>query len=269
MKPQDRINILNKLKEKPFVKQRSEEWFKLRETRLTASDLHDAIYHPSSLIKKKIKNASFNSYAIPALRWGCMFERVAINIYAHMNKTNINEFGLLINDNINNFGASPDGISDEGIMIEIKCPYSRVIKDKEIPDKYYYQMQGQMAVCELDVCDYIECKFSTFENKDDYESNANDLENYKHGIIEDFKNGNYRYSTPNQTVEENLKEMADATNNCIYWKLDLINVQRVEFDKELWDSKIKPNISSYWSSYEQEVSELKHKKKNQFIEDDD
>jgi hypothetical protein len=63
--------------------------------------------------------------------------------------------------------------------------------------------------------------------------------------------------------------MADAKNNCIYWKLELINVQRVEFNKELWDSKIKPNISSYWSSYEQEVSELKHKKKNQFIEDDD
>ena len=85
MKHQDRVSILNKLKEKPFIKQRTEEWFKMRETRLTASDLHDAIYHPSSLIKKKIKNVSFNSYAIPALRWGCMFERVAINIYAHMN----------------------------------------------------------------------------------------------------------------------------------------------------------------------------------------
>ena len=55
MNPQDRVRILNKLKERPFIKQRSEEWFKLRETRLTASDLHDAIYHPSSLIKKKIK----------------------------------------------------------------------------------------------------------------------------------------------------------------------------------------------------------------------
>jgi len=63
--------------------------------------------------------------------------------------------------------------------------------------------------------------------------------------------------------------MADATNNCIYWKLDLINVQRVEFNKELWEKTIKPNIASYWNSYEQEIAELKHKKKNQFIEEDD
>ena len=65
--------------------QRTEEWFKLRENRLTASDLYDAVYHPITLIKKKIKNVSFNSYSIPALKWGCMFEQVAINIYSHIN----------------------------------------------------------------------------------------------------------------------------------------------------------------------------------------
>ena len=34
-----RISILNKLKEKPLIKQRTDEWFKLREDKLTASDL--------------------------------------------------------------------------------------------------------------------------------------------------------------------------------------------------------------------------------------
>jgi hypothetical protein len=47
-----------------------------------------------------------------------MFEKVAIDIYSHLNKVEVNEFGLLINDKINNFGASPDGITNEGIMIE-------------------------------------------------------------------------------------------------------------------------------------------------------
>jgi hypothetical protein len=119
-----RIEILNNLKKQPYIKQRSEEWYKMRENRLTASDLYDAVHNPRSLIKKKIKNVSYNSYSIPALKWGCMFEKVAIDIYSHLNNVQVNEFGLLINDKINNFGASPDGITNEGIMIEIKCPYS-------------------------------------------------------------------------------------------------------------------------------------------------
>ena len=94
----NRIEILNKLKDKPLVKQRTDEWYKLREDKLTASDLYDAVHNPSSLIKKKLKNVNFNSYAIPALRWECMFESIASNIYAYLNSTVINEFGLFIND---------------------------------------------------------------------------------------------------------------------------------------------------------------------------
>jgi len=263
-----RISILNKLKEKPLIKQRTDEWFKLREDKLTASDLYDAVHNPSSLIKKKLKNVSFNSYAIPALRWGCMFENVACNIYGHLKSTNINEFGLLINDNINGFGASPDGITDEGIMIEIKCPYSREIKDNVIPEKYYYQMQGQMAVCELDVCDYIECKFITFDSEKEYIEGIKNIDNYKHGVIIDYKNGNYKYSTFNNNYEMNIEEMENTNNDIIiYWMLELINIQRVKFDNELWNNKIKNKINEYNKLYQ--IEKLKNQKTKLFIEDDD
>ena len=53
MNTHKRVTILNELKERPLIKQRTEEWFKLRENRLTASDLFDAVYHPITLIKKK------------------------------------------------------------------------------------------------------------------------------------------------------------------------------------------------------------------------
>jgi putative phage-type endonuclease len=277
MNTHKRIIILNELKQRPFIKQRSEEWFKLRENRLTASDLYDAVYHPITLIKKKIKNVSFNSYSIPALKWGCMFEEVAANIYAHLNSTKINEFGLLVNDKINNFGASPDGITDEGIMIEIKCPYSREIKDKVIPDKYYYQMQGQMAVCELDICDYIECKFKTFNNIDEYienikklYENENDIENdndYKHGIIAELKDHSYIYSTPNQNYNDNIDEMKKINDaKYVYWYLEIINVQRVYFDKDKWNNKTAKKIADYWKLYQ---SELNKRPVNLFIEDSD
>jgi putative phage-type endonuclease len=274
MNTNDRVAILNNLKERPLIKQRTDEWFKLRENRLTASDLYDAVNSPISLIKRKLKNVSFNSHAIPALKWGCMFEQVACNIYSHINSTNVNEFGLLINDNINNFGASPDGITDEGIMIEIKCPYSREIKDKVIPEKYYYQMQGQMAVCELDICDYIECKFKTFNNIDDYIENIKDLEDnengendYKHGIIAELKDHSYIYTTPNQNYNNNIDEMKKINDvKYVYWYLEIINVQRVNFDKDKWNNKIAKKIAEYWKLYE---SERIKKPINLFIEDSD
>jgi putative phage-type endonuclease len=264
----NRIEILNNLKKRPLIKQRSDEWYKLRENRLTASDLYDAVYSPTSLIKKKIKNVSYNSFSIPALKWGCMFEKIAIDAYSYVNKTNVHEFGLLINDKIDNFGASPDGITDEGIMVEIKCPYKREIKDGIIPDKYYYQMQGQMAVCELDICDYVECKFVTYNTEEEYINNVENLENYKHGIIIEFKDNTYHYTKPYQDYKDNINEVSEKANGnkCTYWVLELMNVQRVQFNNEKWNNQIKDKIKDYWQLY---LNEKNNKPKHLFIEDSD
>jgi len=51
----DAKEVLKELLTRPLIKQRTPEWFKLRENRLTASDLHDAIKNPLSLSKKKNK----------------------------------------------------------------------------------------------------------------------------------------------------------------------------------------------------------------------
>lgn len=274
MNKNERVFVLNELRERPFIKQRTPEWYKLRENRLTASDLYEAVHNPSSLIKKKIKNVTFNSNSIPALKWGCMFEKIAIDIYSYLNNIKVYEFGLLINDDIKNFGASPDGINADGIMIEIKCPYSREIKNGLIPIKYEYQMQGQMAVCKLDACDYIECKFIEFNDKDEYINNIKEknLDNYQHGIIgEIYENNdiNYIYSKFNMSYEDNINEMNEyllKNYKLRYWILDIINIQRVNFNKKQWSDVIEPKIKSYWNLYQEE---LKNKPKNLFIEDSD
>jgi putative phage-type endonuclease len=264
--------ILNELIKKPLIKQRTPEWFKLREDRLTASDLYDAIKNPLSLAKKKLKGITFNSSAIPALKWGTMFEPIAIQIYSHINNKKIHEFGLVINDDIQYFGASPDGITEDGIMIEIKCPYSRKIVNGEIPEKYYYQIQGQLAVCNLEDCDYIECEFISLGSKDEYLDLKED-ENYKHGIIAELKVNNdydYKYSTENQKLLNNLKEMEEYEKkgyNLIYWKLKLINIQKVKFDKNKWNKEIINKINNFHEIYKEE--KIKNNPINQFIDEDD
>jgi putative phage-type endonuclease len=265
--------ILDELRERPLIKQRTPEWFKLRENRLTASDLYDAIKNPLSLAKRKLKGVTYNSSAIPALKWGTMYEPMATRIYANIVNKEIYEFGLVINDEIKNFGASPDGITEDGIMIEIKCPIKRKIIDGCIPDKYYYQIQGQLAVCKLKDCDYIECEFSEFETEDEYLNGIKGLDNYRHGIIGELKirsDYEYKYSSDKQEASENLKEMnayKEKGYRLIYWKLNLINIQKVAFDEQKWKDEIETKINKFHDIYMKEKKE--NNPLNLFINEDD
>ena len=59
---------------------------------------------------------------------------------------------------IENAGASPDGIVGAG-LVEIKCPntasHIEYLMSKEPPQKYYYQMQWQMACAMAEFCDWV------------------------------------------------------------------------------------------------------------------
>jgi hypothetical protein len=274
----NQIGILQELLKLPYIKQRTPEWFKLRENRLTASDLYDAIKNPLSLAKRKLKSTTFNSSAILALKWGTMFEAMATRIYSNLKNKKIHEFGLIINENIDNFGASPDGITELGIMIEIKCPISRKIIDGEIPEKYYMQIQGQLAVCNLEECDYIECGFKIFDSKEEYleDNQEQEFEKINHGIIAEFKdadnNFEYEYSDAYLTKEEaisNIELKVQKANPNLkfskynYWKLLQINIQKVYFNEKNWKENIVPKINDFWTKVES------HRKQGPFIEDSD
>lgn len=258
--------ILNKLKKIPYIEQRSLEWFELRKKSLTASDLFDAISKKNKLLAKKkagvyIENIDFNN--IVATKWGTMFEDMAIRCYSQLNNNiKIHEFGLINNKKIENFAASPDGITDLGIMVEIKCPYLREIKKDVIPEKYYYQVQGQLAVCELNECDYIECKFVTFNNYEEYKNYVinNNLNKINHGIIAEYFNKKenkyeYLYSNHNLNYDETLEDINRQKNEknndsefikLTYWYLEKIYIQRIKFNKELWTT-ISEKINTFWN----------------------
>ena len=279
----------------PLIEQRTKEWFEKRKKCLTASDLLEGISKNNKLLAKKkagvyIDNTDFSS--IPPLKWGTMFEDMAIREYSQLNNNiKIHEFGLIDNNNIINFAASPDGISELGIMIEIKCPYSREIKKDVIPEKYYYQIQGQLAVCNLNECDYVECDFGTIDNENDYIKyvSDNNLNNKNHGIIAEYyssKNNLYKYlySDSYQSSEKcikNINQKCDSFNDYdykyqkkIYWYLKKIYIQRVDFNEILW-SEIPEKINKFWSIVNDsrtlpiEYKEVKKPIKYNFVDDSD
>lgn len=57
--------------------------------------------------------------------------------------------------------ATFDGIDDEGVIVEIKCPGKKdheCAKHGEIPEKYMAQLQHQMYVAEVGQCYYMSYK---------------------------------------------------------------------------------------------------------------
>ncbi len=161
------------------IVQRSERWFERRSNMLTASSdvaciLGEAKYGGSekSVIKKKtftgpppeFKGNKFTSH-------GVKYEDVALRVYETRHDTHIMEFGLIPHRTIKHLGASPDGIMANGRMIEVKVPYSR-IPDGNVPMGYFIQMQTQMEVCDLDVCDFFECIIKEYNGRKEYDSDA-------------------------------------------------------------------------------------------------
>lgn len=262
--------VIKKLQKIQRIEQKSEEWYKVRNDLITASDFAQALGkgkfgNADQILKKKVQPSSEDAFSGGNIffAWGNMFEPVANDIYSklHHNVT-IHEFGLLKHPKLDFFGASPDGISDVGVMLEIKCPYKRKIESgSEVPTQYYYQIQGQLEVCGLKECDYFECQFQMYDGRETFYRNySNDC--VKGAIIVYFnEQGNkaYKYSpivmgqytnTTNQVSQTEFEGWVDEhlTEDCIevkYWYLNTFNLQRVSLDKQFVDEKLK-ELGAFW-----------------------
>jgi putative phage-type endonuclease len=156
----------------PGVAQRTPDWYEARKTMVTASDVATALGcgkfgTQRTFFQKKCgapeEQAAFDA-TLPPLKWGVMYEPVAQAIYSAANQgVVVHEFGLLRHPTLGFVGASPDGITELGVMLEIKCPWRRKIVEGEVPLQYYYQIQAQLAVCGLDECDFFEVELFEVE----------------------------------------------------------------------------------------------------------
>lgn len=104
-----------------------------------------------------------------AMHWGVKYEPVTAEWYEHTYQCELGEFGCIRHATHSFLGASPDGVVVSpqspryGRMIEIKNVVSRKLTG--VPKKeYWVQMQMQMEVCNLEHCDFIETRFTEYEN---------------------------------------------------------------------------------------------------------
>jgi putative phage-type endonuclease len=151
---------VRKLLEAEYAPQRSEEWLKLRGNMLTASDAATAIgvnpyEKPKDLILKKCGHKKFDGNM--ATQHGNKYEDEARDIYCLKYNEVAHEIGLRPHPEHSWLGGSPDGITESGKLLEIKCPMRRDIKP-EVPVYYMPQLQLLMDILDLEQCDFIQYK---------------------------------------------------------------------------------------------------------------
>lgn len=248
--------------------QRSEAWYAARHTRLTASDLAGAIGESKydtrfDILKKKVLTGGASFTGNFATRWGQKFEDVAVQIYCSRYREEVLEFGMIQHPTIPFLGASPDGIIERtGTMLEIKCPVSRVI-DGSIPRHYEIQMQLQLEVCDLELCHFLECKFSQYDHERLYWADGSDSQtasSLEKGILIEALNkdvpekylycplGSDRQAVDKWTQEsfEKLSQELPQTKPIVrYWRLEQLSCVAVHRDRD-WFNHVLPLISSFW-----------------------
>jgi putative phage-type endonuclease len=257
---EDFINAINKIRKNikqlkylttlPVVEQRTTEWYEMRTNMLTASDTYNALIKSKTLVKSKAKKI-IKRIKCNSLTWGIMFEPIAANIYSKENNDiKIYDFGVIrsTDEEIDFYGASPDGITSLGVMLEIKCPITRKIKENDIKKDYMAQVQGQMAVCKLTDCDFAEFEFEIVETLDEFLK----LNDKYFGLIVVNKLDDTKfdfYSELNLSPLECYLSILNLDDRkIIYWKLRKMQIQRVLFNKNEWEEYYKPKIIDFWDT---------------------
>jgi putative phage-type endonuclease len=267
--------------------QRSSAWYALRKGMFTASS-DIGIITGLAYDCKKNKSPEGQAHLLDILtlkknghdlkgfkgndvtRWGQKYEEIVSKIYEVKTNQKMIEFGLIQHDDYSFVGASPDGISERGIMLEIKCPQLRKITGT-IPEYYWSQVQVQLEVCDLDQCDFAEGVFEEFHDIDEiingqYEYTGLIGEMYEckcnNGTTEckcydDVDNRAFIYPNISNTHSKQAKEIKKTYERkyittlkfkrIIYWGLKEYSCITVERDRDWWAKSI-PKISAAWDT---------------------
>lgn len=154
------------------IEQQSEKWFKLRlDYPMTASKAETISKYDykggvglNTLIEEKISekfsiSTKKEHFINEDMKRGIELEPQARDVYEWETGKKVEQVGFVTNTKYELCGVSPDGLVEDG-GIEIKCQNDRkhfmsIIKGVQIEEKYKWQMQMQMLICELNWIDFI------------------------------------------------------------------------------------------------------------------
>lgn len=138
------------------------QWLQSRLGCLTASRMADAMATLKSgkpaeaqvklaheILAERLTQAAVAHYVTPAMQWGIDNQSAAVAAYENQRGVLVGGEAFFLHDNIDFFGATPDGLIDNVGLVEVKCPTSptfvRWSLAGEVPAEYKPQMLAQLA----------------------------------------------------------------------------------------------------------------------------
>lgn len=244
--------------------QRSPEWFAMRNEKITASDLASSIgLNPKEkqfeFILKKTTETPFQSNKF--CHHGIKYEDIATMIYEYRMNVMTEEFGLIAHPTIPFLAASPDRIAGNfkldgkhrsgiiGRMLEIKCPYCREIKtDGPIVDgicimSYYVQVQSQLECCNLEECDFWQCKIREYGSRYEFIEDTNPDEPFRSKET-GFEKGCLLQFLPKNRMSDAMKNEKEYLE-VVYAESKFIYPPKIEMspmDCDIWIADTLANI---------------------------
>jgi len=140
--------------------QRTDQWFKDREGKLTASSFGQAAgLGPGSRqqLWRRMMGLEEPFEGNPASQWGEEHEAEAVAEYSKRcveDAASVSLVGFVPHPEMAWIGGSPDFFVGDKGMGEVKCPYSQVVYP-EVPPYYMAQMQGLMEITQRDYCEFV------------------------------------------------------------------------------------------------------------------
>ena len=261
------------LKECYQPEQKSEEWYKYRNNLITASSAWKILHSPAALneyIYSKCKPFDVSKYfsvnVNSPFHWGNKYEDVSVALYETLNDVSVTDFGCIKHSKYDFLGASPDGIvtseKHRGRMLEIKNIVNREITG--IPKKeYWIQMQLQMEVCDLNDCDFLECRFKEYDDEEAFKQDGTfslTKEGKHKGIMIHFFDGDqpiYKYAPfgCSESVYDEWQEKIMTENKSwiktIYWYLEEFSCIHIKRNK-IWFDSVVPVLEETWGIIKRE-----------------
>ena len=135
--------------------QHSEEWYKIRLGKFTAS--HAATIKTAGqgletlcfdIVAERLTGMGKEPFQTPAMEQGNLLEDNARTLFEMQTELTVQQVGFCELDDF--VGCSPDGLIGDDSGIEIKCPqdntFARYLYDEKIKPEYYGQIQMNLLI---------------------------------------------------------------------------------------------------------------------------
>ena len=153
------------------MEQRTDEWFKARLGKVTASKISDVLAkirsgeaavrrnYKMQLATERLTGQKTDTYINQAMQDGIDREDTAREIFEIVRDIKVEQVGFIDHPTIKMSGCSPDGkLPDNGIL-EIKCPvettHTTNLLERKLPTRYIPQVQWQMACTGAEYANFV------------------------------------------------------------------------------------------------------------------